>query len=328
MSPFDPAALECLAALADGGSFERAAQLLSITQSAVSQRLRALESSVGRLLVVRSRPLRLTEPGKVLLRHARQMQALRADIARELGTVLGADERLPIAVNADSLATWVLPALDSIAQAGQREGFGLELVVDDQDFTHDGLREGLVLGCVSTVPQALRGCSVQPLGAMRYIAVASPGFIQNTLPQGLHQGNFAHVPFIVFNRKDDMQAQWVAQAFGVAEPRLQQRFVPGSEAGANAAAMGWGIGVLPELLAEPLLQQGRLRALKPDVHVDVALHWHQWRLGGEPTDERPRTPAAPGGVGPLHTGVLDRVGQALADGAKRVLRTATGLPAR
>jgi LysR family transcriptional regulator, chromosome initiation inhibitor len=120
----------------------------------------------------------------------------------------------------------------------------------------------------------------------------------------------------------------VAQAFGVAEPRLQQRFVPGSEAGANAAAMGWGIGVLPELLAEPLLQQGRLRALKPDVHVDVALHWHQWRLGAEPTDAQPRAPGAPGGVGPLHTGVLDRVGQALADGARRVLRVPATVAAR
>ena len=149
--------LDCLAALAEAGSFERAAQLLSITQSAVSQRLRALESHVGHLLVVRSRPLRLTEPGKVLLRYARQMQALRADAARELGTALVRDERLPIAVNADSLATWVLPALDPLVRAGQRQGYGLELIVDDQDFTHDWLRQGEVLGCVSTVAQALRG---------------------------------------------------------------------------------------------------------------------------------------------------------------------------
>ena len=136
MNAFDPAALECLAALADAGSFERAAQRLSITQSAVSQRLRALETGLGRLLVVRSRPLRLTEPGKVLLRYARQMQAMRADLSRELGTTLGQDERLPIAVNADSLATWVLPALDEVVRDGQREGYGLELVVDDQDFTN------------------------------------------------------------------------------------------------------------------------------------------------------------------------------------------------
>ena len=137
MKHLDPAALDCLAALADTGSFERAAQQLAITQSAVSQRLRSLETSLGRLLVVRSRPLRLTEPDKLLLRHARQVQALRADLGRELGTTVARDERLPIAVNADSLATWVLPALSALVQDGHDEGYGLELIVDDQDFTHD-----------------------------------------------------------------------------------------------------------------------------------------------------------------------------------------------
>ena len=104
---------------------------------------------MGQLLVVRSRPLRMTEPGKVLLRYARQLQALRADAARELGATQMREERLPIAINADSLATWVLGALDALVHAGQREGYGLELIVDDQDFTHDRLREGEVLGCVS-----------------------------------------------------------------------------------------------------------------------------------------------------------------------------------
>jgi ArgP family transcriptional regulator len=214
MNLLDPAALECLAALAEAGSFERAAQLLTITQSAVSQRLRALETQVGQLLVVRSRPLRMTEAGKVLLRYARQLQALRADAARELGATQMREERLPIAINADSLATWVLAALDALVHAGQREGYGLELIVDDQDFTHDRLREGEVLGCVSTVALALRGCTCQPLGHMRYIAAASPAFVELAMPTGLNEGNFAKLPFIVFNRKDDMQAQWVARAMG------------------------------------------------------------------------------------------------------------------
>src|SRR5262249_49937978 len=109
MNEFDPAALDCLAALADEQGFERAAQRLAITQSAVSQRLRALETQVGQPLVVRSRPLRLTEAGKMLLRFARQLQALRVDVARELGERVSSQSRLAIAVNADSLATWVLP---------------------------------------------------------------------------------------------------------------------------------------------------------------------------------------------------------------------------
>lgn len=302
MKAYDPAALDCLAALSDGGSFERAARLLSVTQSAVSQRLRALEAQVGRLLVVRERPLRLTAAGKVLLRHARLMQGLRADLARELGDTTGSAERLPVAVNADSLATWVPPALDALVHEGQQLGFALELVVDDQDFTHDWLREGAVLGCVSTVAQALRGCSLRPLGAMRYLAVASPGFVKARLPQGLHQANFAQVPFIVFNRKDDMQAQWVSRAFGVREPRLAAQYVPSSEAGTRAAALGWGIAVLPEGLAAPGLAAGTLVPVLPQVHIDVQLHWHQWHLGGEG-----------------HS-TLDRIGLALVAGAQQALR--------
>lgn len=322
MNAFDPAALECLAALADAGSFERAAQRLAITQSAVSQRLRALETSLGRLLVVRSRPLRLTEPGKVLLRYARQMQAMRADLSRELGTALSQDERLPIAVNADSLATWVLPALDPVVQAGQREGFGLELIVDDQDFTHDWLREGAVLGCVSTVAEPLRGCSVQALGRMRYIAVASPHLVARALPQGLDRGNFARLPWLVFNRKDDMHAAWVGKAFGLTAPRLVERCVPSTEAHARAAVMGWGIGVMPEQMAAPWLARGELQALHAEVHVDVLLHWHQWRLQAD--EARKPSPAGPAAAPelPLRAGALDRIGRALAAGARQSLRPA------
>ncbi|RZL40632.1 MAG: LysR family transcriptional regulator ArgP [Rubrivivax sp.] len=300
MNDFDAAALDCLAALADEQSFDRAAQRLSITQSAVSQRLRTLEGQVGQPLVVRSRPLRLTEAGKVLLRFARQLQALRVDVALELGERIAPQSRLAIAVNADSLATWVLPALDELVQQGLREGYGLELVVDDQDFTHDSLREGAVLGCVTTVAEALQGCRVQPLGVMRYVAVASRGFLAAQLPEGLHAGNFARTPFLVFNRKDDSQVQWVCQAFGVRAPRLRERFVPSSEAYVTAAVMGWGVGVAPEIQVRAFIEAGQLVVLRPDVGIDVALYWHQWQLQGR-------------------SALLDRIGQALAKGAKRAL---------
>lgn len=309
MKDFDPTALDALAALADEGSFERAAQRLLVTQSAVSQRLRNLEAQIGQPLVVRSRPLRLTEPGKHLLRYARQMQALRADVARELGMDDGArraaEAPVRIAVNADSLATWVLPALDALVQAGLL----VELVVDDQDFTHDWLREGAVLGCVTTVREGLRGCEVRPLGVMRYVAVASPAFAAQRLPKGLGAGNFYQVPFLVFNRKDDMQQHWVSAAFGVQQPRLQGRYVPSSEAYVRAAAMGWGIGVVPELQAQPLIERGELLVLRPGTSVPVALYWHEWRLA---------TQASPAAGAP-RAGALAQIGAALAAGARGAL---------
>ncbi len=311
MKDLDAAGLDCLAALADERSFERAAETLAITQSAVSQRLRSLEAQVGQLLVVRSRPLRLTEPGKRLLRFARQLHALRAEVVRELGVRGTSAERLPIAVNADSLATWVLPALDPLVQRGLQEGFGLELVVDDQDFTHDWLRQGEVLGCVTTVKQALRGCVAQPLGVMRYLAVASPAFIAQALPHGLRATDVSQLPFVVFNRKDDTQQQWVRQALGLRAARLNARYVPSSEAYVHAVRMGWGVGVAPELQVRAHLASGALVAVRPEVQVEVALYWHQWKLGAE------SEAGASGGEPPA---LLDQIGQALAEGARAALQ--------
>ena len=181
MSTYDPGALECLAAIVEEGGFERAAQRLNVTQSAVSQRLRALEAQVGSVLIVRTRPLRPTNAGQLLLKHTKQMRLLRADLERDLQELApsapgGArdEERISIAINADSIATWALAALDDLA----RRNLPLEIIADDQ------------LGCVTTLKQALRGCKVMPLGAMEYVAVASPSFAEQHLPNGLTAHNF------------------------------------------------------------------------------------------------------------------------------------------
>lgn len=288
MSGLDPAALECLAAIVEEGGFDRAAKRLNITQSAVSQRLRALEAAVGTVLIVRSRPLRPTSAGNLLLKHTKQMRLLRADLERDLRELApsstgGAreEERISLAVNADSIATWVLPALNALA----RQGLPLELITDDQDFTHEWLREGQVLGCVTTLKQALRGCKVVPLGAMTYVAVAEAGFARAHFPKGLTRHNFRDQPFVAFNRKDDMQAEFVGQAFGLKRVALNQLFVPSSEGQVRAVLAGWGVSVVPELLARGLLAQGQLVNLAPQAALPIQLYWHCWNLQSEVLDQ-------------------------------------------
>jgi len=287
VSTFDPAALECLAAIVEEGGFERAAQRLSITQSAVSQRLRSLEAQVGTVLIVRSRPLRPTAAGQLLIKHTKQMRLLRADLDHELKELapnstggLRDEERIAIAVNADSIATWAMGALDGLA----RKGLPLEVIADDQDFTQEWLREGQVLGCVTTLKQALRGCKVVPLGAMRYIAVAQPEWAKNRLPKGLTPHNFLDVPFIAFNRKDDMQREFVAKAFGLKRVALSQIFVPSSEGQVRAVLSGWGVSVVPELLVRGLMQQGLIADVAHGHSVPVQLYWHCWNLESDVLD--------------------------------------------
>jgi LysR family transcriptional regulator, chromosome initiation inhibitor len=290
MSTFDPDALECLAAIVEEGGFERAAQRLSITQSAVSQRLRALEAQVGTVLIVRSRPLKATAAGQLLLKHTKQMRLLRADLEHDLKELApsstgGArdEERVSIAINADSIATWALGAVGSLV----REGLPLEIITDDQDFTQEWLRGGQVLGCVTTLKQALRGCKVVPLGAMRYIAVcASEAEISTQFEagRGLTAHNFRHTPFIAFNRKDDMQTEFVAKAFGLKRVTLNQVFVPSSEAQVRAVLAGWGVSVMPALMVQPLIDAGRLVNIAPNHHLDVQLYWHCWNLESDVLD--------------------------------------------
>lgn len=281
MSSYDPAALECLAAIVEEGGFERAAQRLHITQSAVSQRLRALEAQVGSVLIVRTRPLRATPAGQLLLKHTRQLRLLRADLERDLRELapssaagLREDERIAIAINADSIATWAPAALQPLVQ----DGLALEIIADDQDFTPEWLRSGQVLGCVTTLAQALRGCKVQALGAMRYVAVAAPEYARAHLPQGLTAHNFARVPFLSFNRKDDMQAEFVARCFGLARVHLGALYLPSSEGQVRAVRAGWGVGVLPELLVRRALAAGELVNLAPGFALPIALYWHCWNL--------------------------------------------------
>ena len=281
MSTFDPDALECLAAIVEEGGFERAALRLAITQSAVSQRLRALEAQVGSVLIVRSRPLRPTSAGQLLLKHTKQMRLLRADLERDLRELApsapgGAreDERVAIAINADSIATWAMGALHDLV----RQRLPLEIIVDDQDFTQEWLRSGQVLGCVTTLKQALRGCKMVPLGAMNYVAVASADFAAQNLPHGLSPHNFRGVPFVSFNRKDDMAAEFVARAFGLKRVALNHIFVPGSEAQMRAVSAGWAVGVLPELLARSALADGTVVNLAPGRSLPIQLYWHCWNL--------------------------------------------------
>lgn len=281
MISWDFAALECLAAIVEEGGFERAAQKLHITQSAVSQRLRALEVQVGSVLVERTRPVKATSAGRLLLKHAKQLRLLRSDLAHELQELAPqtgqslAGETISVAINADSIATWAMTAFDALI----KEGLPLEVLVDDQDFTQELLRSGQVMGCVTTLRQALRGCAVRPLGAMPYVAVASTGFVQQRLAQGLTRKNFSALPFLAFNRKDDMQSEFVARCLGLKSVSLpHQILLPSCEAQVRAVRAGWGVAVLPQLLVQADLASGALVEVAPGHALAIELFWHCWNL--------------------------------------------------
>ncbi|MGW5851260.1 LysR family transcriptional regulator ArgP [Streptomyces sp. NPDC055254] len=272
-----------LLAVVDEGTFDAAAAALHVTPSAVSQRVKALEQRTGRVLLMRTKPVRATESGEVVVRFARQLARLERDARSELGMADGAGPvRLPIAVNADSLATWFLPALSRVPQDPP---VCFELHREDESHTTALLREGQVMAAVTSSPDPVAGCTVRGLGLARYLPVASPGFAARYLP-GAGAGMRALVrdlreaPTIVFDRKDELQDAFVRSlAGGAADGAGTVRHsMPTSEGFRDAVVAGLGWGLVPEPQAEPLVRTGELVLLAPRRPMDVPLYWQQWKL--------------------------------------------------
>ncbi|MGW2639951.1 LysR family transcriptional regulator ArgP [Streptomyces sp. NPDC001348] len=265
-----------LLAVVDEGTFDAAAAALHVTPSAVSQRVKALEQRTGRVLLLRTRPVKPTESGAVLVRFARQLARLERDARGELG-LSGAGEPtlVPVAVNADSLATWFLGALTRLPRQPR---ICLDLRREDEDHTAALLREGLVMAAVTSSADPVPGCSVRPLGRMRYLALAAPDFTERYLRGPLREV-LPGAPVVVFDRRDDFQDGFVRNLLGGSGTASALRhYVPTSEGFAEAVGAGLGWGMVPEPQAAELLGEGRVVQLAPDRPVDVPLYWQQWKL--------------------------------------------------
>jgi LysR family transcriptional regulator (chromosome initiation inhibitor) len=211
-----------------------------------------------------------------VVRFGRQLTRLERDAAAELGLGDAAGPpTLPIAVNADSLATWFLPALAGVAAD---LGVCFDLHRDDQDHTAQLLRQGRVMAAVTSLPEPVQGCSVRPLGRMRYRAMAAPAFAARHLAGGALRDLLPGAPVVVFDRKDDLQDRFLRElAPGRAAGRART-YVPSSESFVEAVAAGLGWGMIPDSQADEHRAAGTLADLAHGRPVDVTLYWQQWKL--------------------------------------------------
>lgn len=279
MNRITPELALTLVAVIDEGSLDAAAARLHITPSAVSQRIKALEEQLGRVLLIRAKPTRATAEAAPVVRFARQLALLEHDALVGLG-VDAERVTVPLAVNADSLATWFLPPL---ARLSTRHPVVFDLHRDDQEYTAGLLEAGTVMGAVTSRATPVGGCRVSGLGTLRYEAVATPEFIREWMPAGAERGAaLERAPLIDFDRRDDLQTQWLAAqgADPAAPPRHR---VPASHDFASATGLGLGWALLPRLQSQPALDEGRLVLLGGPA-IDVPLFWQQWNLRSDLLD--------------------------------------------
>ncbi|MGU3432352.1 LysR family transcriptional regulator ArgP [Actinomycetes bacterium M1A6_2h] len=270
----DQEQLRALRAVVDGGTFDAAARALHVTPSAISQRIKSLETTVGRVLVRRTKPAGVTESGSALLRLARQIDSLTDETLRELRA---ADDRasMSLAVNADSLATWVLPALAHLAPS-----VAFDVHREDQDHTAELLRSGTVTAAITSDATAVRGCSVRRLGAMRYRPTASKPFCARWFADGADRESMASAPVVIFDRHDRLQDRHLASR-GVAPSTPPRHVIPASADYLAAVRLGFGWGMIPDLQRRP---DDELVAFDGEAVDDVTLYWQQWSLSSTTVD--------------------------------------------
>lgn len=279
---FKSSHLEALSAVCESGSFEVAASTLRITQSALSQRIGALEREAGLVLVQRSRPVEPTAPGRIILGLARQVALLNSDaehlIAVEnLQTENVEMTRVSLAINADSISTWFQPV---VAQIAAERSLLLDLHVEDQDHTETLLREGRVMAAVTTSNAPAPGCSVEELGAMVYWSVCAPSLIEGLEEE--EEVDLGALPMLRYNIKDDLQHSYLRRMAVRNQPPVH--YIPSNREFLMAARLGLGWGVLPEGQISDDLETGRLVKLHPDRSVQVPLYWQRWRFDSPTLD--------------------------------------------
>ncbi|WP_394805141.1 LysR family transcriptional regulator ArgP [Metapseudomonas otitidis] len=275
---FDYKLLAALAAVVEQGGFERAAQVLGLSQSAVSQRVKLLEARVGQPVLVRAAPPAPTEIGTRLLNHVQQVRLLERDLQAQVPALDegGLPERLRIAINADSLATWWAPA---VADYCSSHHVLMDLVVEDQEVGLKRMRAGEVAGCICAAERPVAGARSLALGAMRYRALASPGFVARHFSRGVTAEALLNAPSIVYGPDDQLQHRYLA-ALGI-QGAFPHHLCPSSEGFVRLTQAGLGWGLVPEHQVEGELARGELVELIPQRPIDVPLYWHHWRHGGE-----------------------------------------------
>jgi len=264
------AALDAVVAL---GSFDKAALALHISQSAVSQRIRTLEDMSGQLLIVRAQPPFATTLGQRLIAHFRQVKLMEAALDIDVGEP-GSLPHLAIAVNADTLATWLLDALAPVLNPPQCQ---LTVLIDDQDHTLQLLREGSVFACITSSSDSVAGTTATPLGVERYICAASPEFAARWFGEGFTSAAVAQAPAVVFNQKDALHARYLDWRLGW-QGSFPHHSIASVEAFERFVHTGLGYGMFPTLQIDRALAAGELVNLTPDDGIDVPLVWHAWNI--------------------------------------------------
>ena len=273
MSKIDYGLLEAVYAVVQNGSFDAASRSLSLTQSAVSQRVKLLEERLGGAVIVRGRPCVPTELGLELCKHIEQVHLLEHQLNRRLDeqtTQFGTRRAtIRIAVNVDSLATWFPAAMQRVSRELLVQ---LDITADDQDITSKALLRGEALAAVSSGEFPIQGFRRVFLGSMEYMAVATPMFIQQHFSEAFSKETLAKAPCLSFDKNDSLPQKWLFSTLGE-NVNVEGHRIPSFSGYLKSCKGSTGWGLMPTSTVSQDVAKGSLVELVPESRISIPLYW-------------------------------------------------------
>jgi LysR family transcriptional regulator, regulator for metE and metH len=247
--------LKTLLALRETGNLSRAAQLLNVTQSALSHQIKLLEDHYGAQLFERkSQPLRFGAAGQRLLRLAEAVQPMIEETERDVQRLAaGATGRLRISVECHTCFDWLMPAMDAFRERWPE--IELDIVsgfqADPVGLLHQDRAE---LAIVSEVDQDETGVTFLALFRFEIVALLPRGHALLSRPW-LEASDFADETLITYPVPDDMLdlVRRVLRPAGVAPPRRTSEL---TVAILQLVASGRGLTALPLWAVKNYLDRG------------------------------------------------------------------------
>lgn len=268
--------IEALDAVVHQQSFDRAAEHLYISQSAVSQRIKQLEKWLAQPALVRETPPRPTPVGQKLLGLYRRVRLLENELVPEF---MNEDNLRPLSIslatNADSLATWLLPAISEVMRSRKVE---LNLAIHGESRTIEKLKSGEVSGAISLESQPIPGCTADYLGRMDYVCVASPEFYERYFLEGVNYHTLTKAPAVSYDQYDDLHKKFLHDHFNVPRDSVINHTVGSSEAFVKLARSGVAYCLIPRLQIIDELESGDLIDITPGFLLSYRIYWHHWQL--------------------------------------------------
>ncbi|MDP2315742.1 MAG: LysR family transcriptional regulator [Pseudomonadota bacterium] len=267
----DLESLRCFVAVAEALHFRAAAERVSLSPAALSDRVRRLEEDIGAPLFERTtRKVHLTDAGRRLLPHARQ---LLDEAARCRGVALGDPRPLPFALTLGTRyelgISWLCPSLPILEAA--RPERTLHLYMGDTSALLDRLERGTVDACVLSARITRANVESVPLHEEAYTFVAATPIAPEALGDQ-----------VLVDATPDLQLfRYLLDALPEGAPwRFRgHRYVGGIAAIRQQVLAGRGVAVLPRYFIADDVAAGRLATLLPE--VEPRRDWFRllWRSG-------------------------------------------------